>query len=88
MCLPLDVFVYFWQYAHNLQYINSQVTGFNIVNCRLVQYRLASAVILIIVLRYGTAQFKLDIYMCVALELFNKCVESLASFMLAPDGIL
>ena len=30
---------------------------------------------------YGTAQFKLDIYMCVTQELFNKSVRLLASYM-------
>ena len=30
---------------------------------------------------YSTAQFKLDIYTHVALELFNKFVELLASYM-------
>ena len=31
----------------------------------------------------GTAQFKLDIYMCVALELFNKFVKPLVSYIQA-----
>ena len=36
---------------------------------------------------YGTAQFKLEIYTCAALELFNKLVELLASYKRADDTI-
>ena len=39
------------------------------------------------VVMYGTAEIKLDIYMCVALELFNKLVEPLASYMRVHDTI-
>ena len=38
-------------------------------------------------LRYGTAQFKLDIYTCVAQELFNKFVKPLASYTRVHDTI-
>ena len=37
--------------------------------------------------KYFTAQLKLDIYMCVALELFNKFVKLPASFARAHDTI-
>ena len=36
---------------------------------------------------YGTAQFKLDIYTCVTLELFNQFVEPLASYTRVHDTI-
>ena len=36
---------------------------------------------------YGTAQFKLDIYTCIKLELFNKFVELLASYTPVHDTI-
>ena len=36
---------------------------------------------------YGIAQFKLEIYTCVALELFNKFVKPLVSYMGAHDTI-
>ena len=36
---------------------------------------------------YGTAQPKFDIYMRVALELFNKFVKPLVSYMRAHDTI-
>ena len=35
---------------------------------------------------YNTAQFKLDIYTCIALELFNKFVDTLTSFMQKHDN--
>ena len=35
---------------------------------------------------YGTAQFKLDIYMRVAMELFNKYVKLLVSYMPVHDN--
>ena len=36
---------------------------------------------------YGTPQFKLEIYTHVTLELFNKFVEPLTSFMQAHDPV-
>ena len=37
---------------------------------------------------YGTAQFKIDIYTRVTLELFNKFVKLLVSYMRVHDKIL